>query len=782
MTLSRTLGSLLLILTGVVPSARGDAPVQVWEQAVAETPGEIPPGGPWEHCFFPLRRQVDVAEGYLWLRTHLEAGSGRGLILPPLGLSERVYVDGVLIGAAGSDGAQFVAPLGQTRGYVLPPMGFAGAGGSELHIRLFHRGVAWLEGSPEVVPLVRLNVLVLMRNLAGLGTAAVLTLVLLCLCGYLFYVYLLEGQSAALFLSLAAGFQALSLAVEILLGRMLPFSWILRLFPAGTAVSAAWLVLGLLELLESLRRGPTLALVLPLTVAALVGAVLPGWTPVVLWRYVQLAIQAAMLVLAFVLVAAATPRRPALAVPLAVFLLGGLLAVAVPFLLLPPEQSLFRSGPLYGLAVALAVLWIAGFERARGSRLYASTSASLAQRVDADRQLVERLTEGKGRLESRNLESMVLASRLVDSAQKQALTIGQIMGSIEESASAEVRVMDKEKQILDLTAEVDSRISDFNQQIRGALQELQELQIKSETITKAVSQIMDIADKTHMLSLNASIEAAKAGEAGRGFAVVAQQIRKLADVTRTVSDQVNTLILESNQAVAQNVGMAAGMVRGYREIMMQSETIRRMIEENARALEQVAQAHSRIQDGVAGVDRTIKTILEVSRDLRGITGNLAGAFSWFEEVLAVGSGGAVGVEGAAAAPAVESLAAGPLPRPQGPTLEVAAAAASVAASSYEPALLPPASSALEGRGEPEELGELEEIGEEEAQGQSLQPVPPEETVRPPAGQPAAGPPAPVEAAGEEVEELEELSAAPDESTGAAQADGDLEELEALEEP
>jgi uncharacterized phage infection (PIP) family protein YhgE len=165
---------------------------------------------------------------------------------------------------------------------------------------------------------------------------------------------------------------------------------------------------------------------------------------------------------------------------------------------------------------------------------------------------------------------------------------------------------------------------------------LEELREKSITITKAVSQIIGIADKTNMLSLNASIEASKAGEAGRGFAVVAQQIRKLADVTRTVSDQVNTLMRESNQAVATNVQMAQGMVQGYREIMEQSERIRQMIEANAEAMEEVTKSHKEIQDGVAGVDRTIRTILEVSRDLREMTNNLAKTFSWFDEVLKTG--------------------------------------------------------------------------------------------------------------------------------------------------
>jgi hypothetical protein len=480
---------------------------------------------------------------------------------------------------------------------------------------------------------------------AGINSAIMLYLLIVFL--FTAYAAAVEKRLHALFLSLGSLFLAGSLAVSVL-GEML--MTVLRLSAVFLAAGLFILLLACWELLQSLRWSIVVSVAAPLTFLAILWSTIGTADNILLWRSVQIGSLTAGIVFALVLSASGIKKRPGIGIPMLIlFLAAGMLTV-FPLFGGPRHLWLYHPGGTLPAVFALLITWIMGWTRFRQVRGAAEIDQELGERVQTDRNLVVRLKDGKTRLEKGNLESMVLANRLVESAQKQAFSIGQIMGSIEEGARAENQVVEKEEQILSLTAEVDARIADFNDQIRGALTELEELREKSITITKAVSQIIGIADKTNMLSLNASIEASKAGEAGRGFAVVAQQIRKLADVTRTVSDQVNTLMRESNQAVATNVQMAQGMVQGYREIMMQSERIRQMIEANAAAMEEVTRSHKEIQDGVAGVDRTIRTILEVSRDLREMTGSLAKTFSWFEEVLETGE-----QEGAEEAPVLPGL-------------------------------------------------------------------------------------------------------------------------------
>lgn len=89
---------------------------------------------------------------------------------------------------------------------------------------------------------------------------------------------------------------------------------------------------------------------------------------------------------------------------------------------------------------------------------------------------------------------------------------------------------------------LEDAIKDINLSFTDVRNEIKGLGIQLSQIGKITDLINDIAVQTNLLALNAAIEAARAGEAGRGFAVVAEEIRKLAEQSKTSSSNISSLL------------------------------------------------------------------------------------------------------------------------------------------------------------------------------------------------------------------------------------------------
>jgi methyl-accepting chemotaxis protein len=87
-----------------------------------------------------------------------------------------------------------------------------------------------------------------------------------------------------------------------------------------------------------------------------------------------------------------------------------------------------------------------------------------------------------------------------------------------------------------------AKMQDLFEQVEQAGQAVIRFDQKIRSAHRITEMITSVAEKTHLLSLNASIEAARAGDAGRGFTVVAEEIRKLAESAGTSAEQIEALI------------------------------------------------------------------------------------------------------------------------------------------------------------------------------------------------------------------------------------------------
>ncbi|RXJ85483.1 methyl-accepting chemotaxis protein [Arcobacter cloacae] len=95
---------------------------------------------------------------------------------------------------------------------------------------------------------------------------------------------------------------------------------------------------------------------------------------------------------------------------------------------------------------------------------------------------------------------------------------------------------------------------------------MDEINTQVNAINEAISVIDQIAFQTNILSLNAAVEAATAGEAGRGFAVVAQEVRNLASRSAEAAKEIKTIVENATSKANQGKQIANNMIEGYKEL------------------------------------------------------------------------------------------------------------------------------------------------------------------------------------------------------------------------
>jgi len=152
----------------------------------------------------------------------------------------------------------------------------------------------------------------------------------------------------------------------------------------------------------------------------------------------------------------------------------------------------------------------------------------------------------------------------------------------------------------------------------------------SSTVMRNVFTIInDISDQVHLLSLNASIEAARAGTAGRGFAVVAQEISKLSDQTAKSIREIDNLIKANNAEIVKGIAISnttvdtmTNIISSIDEISLMMNAIFSSIEDQLNAsslVTQQAESVKRISDEISRTTEEQRiAVSEISKSITGI--------------------------------------------------------------------------------------------------------------------------------------------------------------------
>ncbi|WP_434517990.1 methyl-accepting chemotaxis protein [Pseudomonas sp. NFX1] len=165
-----------------------------------------------------------------------------------------------------------------------------------------------------------------------------------------------------------------------------------------------------------------------------------------------------------------------------------------------------------------------------------------------------------------------------------------------------------------------ARMEETMHQVMGAAElvnaKLGILNEKASNITQMVVTIVKVADQTNLLSLNAAIEAEKAGEYGRGFAVVATEVRRLADQTAVATYDIEQMVREIQSAVSAGVmGMdkfSEEVRRGMFEVQQVGEQLSQIIHQVQALAPRVLMVNEGMQAQATGAEQINQALAQLS--------------------------------------------------------------------------------------------------------------------------------------------------------------------------
>jgi methyl-accepting chemotaxis protein len=165
---------------------------------------------------------------------------------------------------------------------------------------------------------------------------------------------------------------------------------------------------------------------------------------------------------------------------------------------------------------------------------------------------------------------------------------------------------------------------------------------KTENITNVVTTITKVAEQTNLLSLNAAIEAEKAGEYGRGFTVVAREIRRLADQTAVATLNIERMVHEMQSAVSAGV---MEMDKFIAEVRRSAEDVEKISTQLTRIIEQVQALTPNFEEvNVAVVHQSAnaqeinKAMMHLNEEMQQTRDSLHETYSTIEQLNKTASG------------------------------------------------------------------------------------------------------------------------------------------------
>ena len=216
--------------------------------------------------------------------------------------------------------------------------------------------------------------------------------------------------------------------------------------------------------------------------------------------------------------------------------------------------------------------------------------------------------------------------KLNQSSNEAAASLEETAAAVEEITSNIRNNTENISKMANLSNELNIATNTGEKLANQTTQAMEEINTQVNSINDAISIIDQIAFQTNILSLNAAVEAATAGEAGRGFAVVAAEVRNLANRSAEAAKEIKTIVENATIKANNGKNIANTMILGYKELSENISHTTNIIQDIQMASKEQLNGIVQINDAINLLDRQTQlnaSVATQSHDVAVITDKIS---------------------------------------------------------------------------------------------------------------------------------------------------------------
>lgn len=243
--------------------------------------------------------------------------------------------------------------------------------------------------------------------------------------------------------------------------------------------------------------------------------------------------------------------------------------------------------------------------------------------VENNRMLIQNVKSACRELGEVSGKTLENANNIYTGTEKQEQAVMDLKQIMEQLTSELNNSVDASSDITAATGATTDKIVETQSQMALLKESMQKISDMSIEIEKIIDEINSIASQTNLLSLNASIEAARAGDSGKGFAVVAAQVGELAARSSQAANETNELITNSLMAVKEGQKITEQTVDIFGEVVEKIERSRSDVEEISNMVKKNVDIVELAVSQIGQISAVVEENVQISHDAKAASSDMA---------------------------------------------------------------------------------------------------------------------------------------------------------------